>query len=68
MELMRKPVSHRKYGAGTVTGFNGRVLTVFFDQYGSHSFRFPDIFREELKAGDPNIQQQVEAMLENPGE
>ena len=66
MELMKKKVTHKKYGPGTVTGFNGRVMTVFFDQYGSHSFHFPEIFREELKASDDVLQHQIEALLENP--
>lgn len=64
MELMRRAVTHRKYGSGTVTGFDGRVLTVFFDQYGSHSFRFPGIFSEELQANDPTVQRQVEELIE----
>ncbi|MGN0802522.1 MAG: hypothetical protein ACI4MF_08015 [Candidatus Faecivicinus sp.] len=63
MELKRRQVTHRKYGSGTVTGFDGRVLTVFFDQYGSHSFRYPDIFAEELKASEPEVQRFVEAAL-----
>lgn len=68
MNLLRRTVNHRKYGTGTVTGFNGDVLTVFFDQYGSHSFRFPDIFREELKATDPTVQRQAEAALDSAAE
>ena len=64
MELMRATVSHRKYGMGTVTGFDGRVVTVFFDQYGAHSFRFPEIFAEDLKATDPVLQQQIHVQIE----
>ncbi len=63
MELKRRQVSHRKYGSGTVTGFNGRVLTVFFDQYGSHSFRYPDAFATELKASEPEVQRFIESEL-----
>ena len=63
MDLNRKQVVHQKYGSGTVTGFDGRVLRVFFDQFGSHSFRYPEIFSEDLKAAEPEVQAFVEAEL-----
>lgn len=63
MEMCRQKVTHRKYGAGTVIGFDDRVLTVFFDQYGAHSFRYPDIFASELKAVDPEVQRRIDAAL-----
>lgn len=66
MELMRKKVFHKKYGPGTITGFNGHVITVFFDQYGAHSFHFPEIFRSELRIDEDALQQQMKILLENP--
>ena len=64
MELLRKTVSHRRYGSGTITAMHGDVMTVFFDQYGAHSFRFPEIFREELKLSDDAAQRHVQELLE----
>ena len=63
MDLNRKQVVHQKYGPGTVTGLDGRVLRVFFDQFGSHSFRYPEVFAEALKAAQPEVQAFVEAEL-----
>lgn len=60
MNMLKQQVTHRKYGAGTVTGLNGGVVTVFFEQYGSHSFRYPDAFLKELKAVQPEVQRFAE--------
>ena len=60
MELVRRQVTHRKFGAGTVTGFDGRVITVFFEQYGSRSFRYPDAFADGLRAVDEEVRRWLE--------
>lgn len=63
MDMHGQKVTHRKYGAGTVIGFDGKILTVFFDQYGAHSFRYPEAFAADLKASDPDAQARIEAEL-----
>ena len=63
MDLNRRQVVHQKHGSGTVTGLKGSVLRVFFDQFGSHCFRYPDAFASELKAADPEVQAFVEREL-----
>ena len=63
MNILKRQVTHRKYGSGTVTGFRDNVVTVFFDQYGSHSFRYPDAFADEMRAVDAEVQRSVESEM-----
>lgn len=64
MNMLKQQVTHRKYGAGTVTSLNGSVITVFFEQYGSHSFRYPDAFLKDLRATQPEVQRFAEEAAE----
>lgn len=59
MKLLGRQAVHGKYGAGTVTDLNNDVLRVFFDQSGSRAFRYPDVFRTDLRLEDPELQKKL---------
>ena len=46
-------VTHKRFGNGTVQSLDGKTLTIWFQQYGTRTFRFPDIFQTDLKTDDP---------------
>lgn len=49
MDFKNASVKHKRFGNGTVLSLNGKTLTIRFQQYGTRTFRFPDIFQTELK-------------------
>ena len=49
MDFKNASVKHKRFGNGTVLSLNGEALTIRFQQYGTRTFRFPDIFQTELK-------------------
>lgn len=63
MNLLKTRVSHAKYGAGKITRLADGVVTIFFEQYGSHSFRYPDCFADEVKSEESEARRQIEADL-----
>lgn len=64
MSFKNVSVTHRRFGNGTVQDMDSKSLTVWFQQYGARTFRFPDAFRTELKTDDPVFARYVaEALL-----
>ncbi len=64
MELVGRKVVHPKFGPGTITGLKNGVIRVFFDQFGSHSFRYPMAFADSLAAVESEVQAFVKRELE----
>ena len=65
MVFQNTAVTHKRFGAGTVISLEGKALTVRFQQYGTRTFRFPDIFKTDLKTDDPIFARYAaEAMLQ----
>ena len=64
MSFKTVSVTHNRIGSGTVQDWDSKSLTVWFQQYGARTFRFPDAFRTELKTDDPVFARYVaEALL-----
>ncbi len=53
MNFKNASVTHKRFGNGIVLSLDEKALTVRFQQYGTHTFRFPDIFQTDLKTDDP---------------
>ncbi len=57
-------MTHKRFGSGIVQSLDGKALTIWFQQYGARTFRFPDIFQTDLKTDDPVFASYVaEALL-----
>ena len=52
MSFENAPVTHKRYGDGKVKSLVGPALTIHFQQYGTRTFRFPQIFDEEMTTTD----------------
>ena len=64
MNFKNAPVTHKRFGNGTVQSMDSKSLTVWFQQYGARTFRFPDVFQNDMKTDDPVFATYVaEAML-----
>ena len=64
MSFKNASVTHKRFGGGTVQDLDDKSLTVWFQQYGARTFRFPDVFRTDLKTDDPVFARYVaEALL-----
>ena len=53
MNFKNASVTHKRFGNGFVQSLDGEVLTIRFQQYGTRTFRFPDVFLTDLKTDDP---------------
>ena len=64
MSFKNVSVTHKRFGNGTARHLDGKSLTVWFQQYGTRTSRFPDAFRTELKTDDSVFARYVaEALL-----
>ena len=63
MDLLHETVSHKRFGRGTITAFDGRVVTVLFETAGERAFSYPEAFESFLAADSPEIQSEAEAAL-----
>ena len=60
MDLLHETVRHNRFGTGTVTSFDGRVLVVSFESAGERSFSYPSAFGQFLRAENAEIQAEAE--------
>ena len=63
MNLLNARIIHKALGAGTVTAFDGKYLTVAFSTKTS-KFVYPDAFQTFIKAEDPVLQSAIIAEIE----
>jgi len=63
MNLLNARIIHKALGAGTVTAFDGKYLTVAFSTKTS-KFVYPDAFQTFIKAEDPALQSAIIAEIE----
>ena len=63
MNLLHETVSHKRFGRGVVSAFDGHVVTVSFDTAGERAFSYPTAFASFLTAEDPAVQAEAEAAL-----
>lgn len=59
MNCFNQQVTHTKFGIGRISERSGNVLTVYFQDYGSHTFVYPQAFEKYLKASDPGFAREV---------
>lgn len=60
--MVGQKVHHKSFGDGTVTNFDGRLLSVSFEA-GEKRFVYPDAFESFLTAQDTVLQQKILAAL-----
>jgi len=63
VDLLHETVRHVRFGAGTVTSFDGRVMTVAFESAGERVFSYPAAFERFIEADNPDVQAEAEAAL-----
>lgn len=63
MDMLNRPVSHVKFGAGVIKSCENGAMQVYFSQYGARFFHYPEIFDRFLKTEDEALAMQVEADL-----
>ena len=63
MDLLHETVRHRRFGSGTITSFDGRVLVVSFDGAGERSFSYPSAFGAFLTADNEAVQAEAERAI-----
>ena len=60
MDLLHETVRHKRFGTGTVTSFDGRVLVVSFETGEDRSFSYPSAFGPFLTAENEAVQAEAE--------
>jgi hypothetical protein len=68
MDSFNQQVVHTKFGFGKISELSGNVLTVYFQDYGSHTFVYPQAFEKYLKAVDAEFARAVAADLDKAWE
>jgi hypothetical protein len=68
MDCFNQQVIHTKFGIGKINELSGNVLTVYFKDYGAHTFLYPQAFEKYLKAIDPEFAREVESDLDKAWE
>jgi hypothetical protein len=68
MNCVNQQVIHIKFGIGKTSECSGNVLTVYFKDYGAHTFLYPQAFEKYLKASDPEFAREVAADLDKAWE
>lgn len=63
MDLLHETVRHRRFGSGTVTSFDGRVLVVSFETGEDRSFSYPSAFGPFLTAENEAVQAEAERAI-----
>ena len=63
MELLHETVRHKRFGSGTITSFDGRVLVVSFGEAGERSFSYPSAFGAFLTADNEAVQAEAERAI-----
>ena len=63
MNLLHETVRHKRFGSGTVTSFDGRVLVVAFESGGERSFSYPTAFGQFLTADSEAVQAEAEQAI-----
>ncbi|WP_019912575.1 hypothetical protein [Paenibacillus sp. HW567] len=60
MNLIKKQVSHVRFGSGTVSSNDGgRITVVFSGGAGEKSFLYPEAFEHHLSISDPNLHEEI---------
>jgi len=63
MEWLHETVRHKRFGSGTITSFDGRVLVVSFGEAGERSFSYPSAFGAFLTADNEALQAEAERAI-----
>ena len=63
MDMLNRPVTHARFGAGVIKSCENGTLQVYFQQYGARFFHYPEVFDRFLSPGDQELAAQVDADL-----
>lgn len=60
MRIMNQKVEHKRYGTGTIFALKGKKVYVAFGKlYGDMAFPYPQVFEEDMKLMDRDLQQEL---------
>jgi len=65
MNVQNKIVQHKRYGRGKILSLNDNALTIIFQQYGTRTLRYPDVFSTDLTTEDSELAVLAEQALRN---
>ena len=68
MECIGQSVTHQKFGVGKIKERKDNTITVFFQDYGAHTFLYPQAFEQYLKAKDADFAKAVKSDLDKSWE
>lgn len=63
MDMLNRPVTHARFGAGVIKSCENGTLQVYFQQYGARFFHYPEVFDKFLSTEDSELAAQVDADL-----
>ena len=63
MDMLNRPVTHVRFGAGVIKSCENGTLQAYFQQYGARFFHYPDVFDKFLSAEDSELAAQVDTDL-----
>ena len=63
MDMLNRPVTHARFGAGVIKSCENGTLQVYFQDYGARFFHYPEVFDRFLSTEDPELAAQVDADL-----
>ena len=64
MECQNQQVVHKRFGRGAIVRREENVIQVYFQDYGSRAFRYPEAFEGFLKAEDSMFAEAVQGDLD----
>ena len=64
MECQNQQVVHKRFGRGAIVRREENVIQVYFQDYGSRAFHYPEAFEGFLKAEDSAFAEAVQADLD----
>ena len=63
MDFLNRQVFHKRFGQGRIQMQDGKTVTVWFENYGSRTFIYPDAFASFLQSDDEELMEEVSKAL-----
>ena len=63
MDFLNRQVFHKRFGRGQIQMQDGKTVTVWFENYGSRTFIYPDAFASFLQSDDEELMEEVSKAL-----
>ncbi len=68
MDCINQHVVHKKFGQGVIKDHKENIITIYFQEYGAHTFIYPQAFDKYLTARDPEFAKSVSLDLDKAWE